>query len=848
MRRFLALTAIVLVAVCSARAQRTDLSGLKFCIDPGHGGHNPANDRHVVPDPGTDFWESESNFQKALLLKSLLEARGATVILTRYTNDYPDDSLEPSLAARVAVANSNMVDWFHSIHSNATGLSSNTSINYTLLLVREQIVSGGDPVYGPGTGQPEWPQAYAMSNIIGPAIYAKLRDQPRSTWTYLDWTFYGGSNGGWTLGVLRGLMMPGELSEGSFHDYYPETRRLMNNSYRKMEAYALCYSFMSYFSVPADSLGIIAGIQTDLATSKPINYSRVRLMPLGRIATGDQYNNGFYMFDSLSEGTYTVVFETPGVYADSVQVTLARGATRFQDRVLQSAAAPAVLTSSPVNNDSQVHPLANIVLNFSKPMDTASVRQAFSITPSVSGTITWGASNSQMTFDPDSAFGFLVTYTVQLDTTAHSVTGQTLDGNGDGTPGDPFLLHFTTKYVDIVPPYIVESSPAVLATGTYPTGVLSLMFNEKLQPATVTTTNIAVQKIGGTVQPRIVEYAEINGKAGVSIHLQYLTAPAASYRVRVSGVKDSTGNAVSTSSPILYDFGVGPDIYEIRSLDLLDSVLVQWRDALASAGTIGIDSARLAYTTSSRIRNVLTNPGSVRLSYAFTAGSPDGVAAFEVVPAFADTMCWTRTGHVLQVYLYGDGSGNEFRFTLDDSVEAFPDGPPEHREASRWVPVTWVGWRLVTWDCERDTAGNWTGNGILEGELRFRGIQIRRAAGSGILSGSLLVDLLQLATRTGVVGVPLEPGEHPLRYALEQNFPNPFNPKTVISYQLPAVSDVRLVVYDLLGREVAVLVNDRRGPGRYEAAFDGTNLSSGVYLVRMTAGKYVQTRKILLMK
>jgi hypothetical protein len=96
--------------------------------------------------------------------------------------------------------------------------------------------------------------------------------------------------------------------------------------------------------------------------------------------------------------------------------------------------------------------------------------------------------------------------------------------------------------------------------------------------------------------------------------------------------------------------------------------------------------------------------------------------------------------------------------------------------------------------------------------------------------------------------VPLEPGEHPLRYALEQNFPNPFNPKTVISYQLPAVSDVRLVVYDLLGREVAVLVNDRRGPGRYEAAFDGTNLSSGVYLVRMTAGKYVQTRKILLMK
>lgn len=848
MRRFFACAVIGLVAVSLGWAQRTDLSGLKFCIDPGHGGHNPANDRHVVPDPGTDFWESESNFQKALWLKSLLEARGATVILTRYTNDYPDDALEPSLSARVAVANSNMVDWFHSIHSNASGQPQPTTANFTLMLVREQIVQGGDPVYGPGTGQPAWPQAYALSNIMGPAIYAKLRDQPRSTWTYLDWSFYGGSNGGYTLGVLRGLLMPGELSEGSFHDYYPETRRLMNNTYRKMEAYALCYSWMSYFGAPADTLGIIAGIQTDLATSKPINYSRVRLMPGGRIATGDQYNNGFYMFDSLAEGTYTVVFETPGVYADSVQVSLSRGATRFQDRVLQSAAAPAVLTSSPVNNDSQVHPLANVVLNFSKPMDTASVRGSFSILPAIPGKITWAAGNSQMTFDPDSAFGFLVTYTVRLDTSAHSMTGQVLDGNGDGTPGDPYIMQFTTKYVDIVPPFVVESSPAAQNPGTYPTGVLSLMFNEKLQPATVTTTNIAVQKIGGTVLPRIIEYAEVGGKAGVSIHLQYLTAPASSYRVRVSGVKDSTGNAVPVASPILYEFGVGPDIYETRILDPLDSTLVQWRDAASSAGTIGIDSARLSYTTASRIRNVLTNPGSVRLSYAFTAGNPDAVAAFEVVPEFADSMRWQKAGEVLQLYLYGDGSGNEFRFTVDDSVEAFPDGPALHREASRWIPVTWVGWRLVTWDCERDTAGTWTGNGVLEGWLRFRGIQVRRGAASTILAGSLMVDLLQRATRTGVVGVPASNGGLPLTYVLDQNFPNPFNPTTMIRFQLPVRSDVTLVVYDLLGRQVAVLAGGTRDAGRYEVKFDGTNLSSGVYIYRMTAGTFVESRKLVLTK
>ncbi len=112
----------LLFAACSVMlyAQRADLSGLKFCIDPGHGGHSDATDRHVIPDPGINFYESESNFQKALLLESFLEARGAWVILTRYTNDYPTDA-EPSLTARWTLANTNNVNWFHSIHSNATG-------------------------------------------------------------------------------------------------------------------------------------------------------------------------------------------------------------------------------------------------------------------------------------------------------------------------------------------------------------------------------------------------------------------------------------------------------------------------------------------------------------------------------------------------------------------------------------------------------------------------------------------------------------------------------------------------------------------------------------------------------
>jgi hypothetical protein len=91
---------------------------------------------------------------------------------------------------------------------------------------------------------------------------------------------------------------------------------------------------------------------------------------------------------------------------------------------------------------------------------------------------------------------------------------------------------------------------------------------------------------------------------------------------------------------------------------------------------------------------------------------------------------------------------------------------------------------------------------------------------------------------------PLAPAET----RLDQNFPNPFNPRTVVSYQLSALSDVRLTVYDVLGREVAVLVNERKGPGRYSVQFDAGGAASGEYVCRLTAGGSVQSRKMLLVK
>lgn len=88
----------------------------------------------------------------------------------------------------------------------------------------------------------------------------------------------------------------------------------------------------------------------------------------------------------------------------------------------------------------------------------------------------------------------------------------------------------------------------------------------------------------------------------------------------------------------------------------------------------------------------------------------------------------------------------------------------------------------------------------------------------------------------------------PETFELYQNYPNPFNPTTVISYQLPVAGEVTLNVYDLLGREVATLVDEYKPAGRYEVEFNGLYLSSGVYFYQLISNGFIQTRKMTILR
>jgi hypothetical protein len=88
----------------------------------------------------------------------------------------------------------------------------------------------------------------------------------------------------------------------------------------------------------------------------------------------------------------------------------------------------------------------------------------------------------------------------------------------------------------------------------------------------------------------------------------------------------------------------------------------------------------------------------------------------------------------------------------------------------------------------------------------------------------------------------------PESFSLKQNYPNPFNPTTIISYSLPASSDVTLKVYDELGKEMMTLVDAKQNAGIYDVKFDGSGLSSGMYFYTIKAGSFSQTKKLMLVK
>jgi len=100
----------------------------------------------------------------------------------------------------------------------------------------------------------------------------------------------------------------------------------------------------------------------------------------------------------------------------------------------------------------------------------------------------------------------------------------------------------------------------------------------------------------------------------------------------------------------------------------------------------------------------------------------------------------------------------------------------------------------------------------------------------------------------GVVSADEPNNDIPNSYAIEQNFPNPFNPTTTIRYSIPENGLVILKIYNAIGKEMDVLQNEIKQAGNYEIKYDGSKLPSGVYFYQLKSGSFVETKKMILLK
>jgi N-acetylmuramoyl-L-alanine amidase len=780
----------------NGQAISQDFSGIKICIDPGHGAYGP-NDRNI-PDVG--FWESESNWIKANQLKQILTAHNANVILTR---NCQGTGCDISLSSRVAIANQNNSDFFHSIHSNAA----NQLANYTLLLFR-----------GLNDNSPENPLAKQMGAIMSVEIYNVHRTT--ASYNRADYSFLG-----YHLGVLNGLNMPGTLSEGSFHDYRIECWRLMNNEYKKHEAWAIARSFQKFYNKSAFGVGIVAGILRDkdknntlpfnssLPNDKflPLNGIKVTLKELNKVYYTDNYNNGFYFFDSLQPGTYKVIFENVDYDKDSVTLVVKANETVFGDKFLNynTSLPPFVVSYQPASLNDSIRVFDQIQITFSREMNIASVQNAFSTNPPSQGTFGWSDNNKILSYKPIGIFQKATVYTVTIDTSAKSFFNVKLT--------QPFSFQFVTKNKDRL--LLLKNFPRQNLNNVAETFLFKLYFNGSINNASFVGKLFLYDKNNQKITLKNLKIENKNNIGLATFEPKDPLIRGEEYRLELSPtVNDVEGYTLLETHNI--NFRITQS--QIQSGTILNnfSNLSEWKQPRISTGSIGIDTTKSKFEILAE--RFYSSSTSGKLTYSFLQQS--NARAIVKLNNPIDI-----SSNKLSVVVYGDDNGNTLSFIL------LNDGSEVNVKVDS---LDWTGWKIVSIDL--NSLG-------MTGSIKFVGISVDKT-NSGEKDGVIYVDDLQidasLKSEENIVFLANE-------FELFQNYPNPFNPSTTISFYLPKAGVVNLEIYNLLGKKIDVLLDKAYlNAGFHRISFDikDKEFPSGVYFYKLTFDNQIKAKKMLLIK
>jgi N-acetylmuramoyl-L-alanine amidase len=821
-------------------AQVTGLQGWDIFVDPGH------SQNENMPPFSWAISEAKRNLRVALHLRDILlnETDIDTVYLSR-----TDDFQQVSLSQRSFKANSIPAQWYHSIHSDA---SSSPGANSTLLLWgqytdgREKIPNGGK----------------AMSDIM----IEYLTDGMRTYYlqgSIGDYSFYSSWLGpdipGPYLHVNRETTMPSELSESGFHTNPRQNQLFMNSDWLRLEARTFYWSILDFHNIPRPPSHILTGIIYDIESSQPLNGATITAD--GRQYITDTYeslfhqyttdpdllHNGFYYLENMDIDSVTVKVEAENYYTDSVRVAVDNYFFTFVDFNLVSTIPPYLVSSVPADGDTAVSVLDDMILRFNRPMNQAVVESLLVITPELPSNYFWSENGSVLRISSDS-LKFLTTYSILIPGTVTDRYDHYFDGNADGIGGDSLLLTFTTG-LDAYPPQVVSFYPVLYQKKVELKPVVSVEFDEEIDESSLLEGIFVLehfeskQAVSGTLK----HYA-VNDRSVLNFFPDDKLIPGDLYVTRLSaGVQDLLGNASTTNYSI--SFNAATTDYQITALDPLEQGFSDyWWQPLGSGSTTGTNPIPGVYMEESQdVLNELTgSTRSLKLYYNWDLNASAWLIR-EYLSGGAPRSVVFDTSYTIQCYVFGDGSNNLFRFAIDDKV---PVAGASNHEVSQWINIDWLGWRLVEWDLgDPESVGEWLGDGIPDGNLRFDSFQTSYQSGASA-SGFLYFDDLRLVKNVPATAIaqPYPLDNVPVKFSLEQNYPNPFNPLTEISFAVPKRVYVSLMVFNALGQIVTTLISEEKNPGYYRLQFDASNLASGMYIYRIWAGEFIQSRKMILMK
>ena len=812
--------------------QVTGLSGWSIVLDPGHsqnenmGIYNYSEAKKVL--------RVGLNLQQMLLDWTDID----TVYMTR-TNDQQ----VVSITQRYTYANGLGADWFHSIHSDAATIGS--SANRILLLLSDNCASSTLHICSSRWGN----TTINMADFMSANLSGSYRIPTIGTWG--DRSFglqYQTSYGSAGVGVLRETNMPATLSEGGFHTNPTQNQLNMNENWKRFEAYTLFLSILDHHNIPRPHVGVVVGILKDLESGLAMNGAVVSLN--GQVDTTDtwaslfnQYSsdpnllrNGFYYFEGIPAGTHQLQVAANGYDVYTTDITMADTFFTFKDVNLISNVPPTITSTEPEQNDSLYPGVENVVINFSRQMDKPSVEANLTITPTVNYSVVWSNSDKTLTINTTD-FAFVSQYDVTIGGNAIGKFGHPFDGDGNGVGGDPFTLTVKTKVADVLAPIVADVYPSANASNVEYKPVINVAFDELLKTSTISSRFKIVRNSTQTNAAGILRHYIVNGRSVLNFFITTPLFENESYTIKVqAGMEDIFGNP--TTVDYTYDFTTGNSNYFAQSIiNNFENGITNWLQPGTSGNTVGINLLTTNIASNTTILNANTgSTKSMQLNYEWDTTA--GTWLIREHYSLASPVFESNT--ILQVFMFGDGSNNKFRFAIKETSSAT-------FEVSPWYNMDWSGWKLISWDLSLGQTGNWIGNNILEPPFVFDSFQLTYEIGNQSTATVYFDDL-----RTAVFA-PTNVEEEtdmalPTEFTLQQNFPNPFNPSTQIKFSVPQASNVKLIVTDLLGREVATLVNDNLASGNYSVNFDANSVSSGVYFYTLITDNFKQSKKMILMK